>query len=86
MSVVPVIYDDISWGIVRPSPGACADLAGRNELLPIASGQAFSYHSGAGRERQEGSGPAFSPNQSLLAAFWRCRAHRPRGPPQGTAR
>jgi Transposase DDE domain len=34
MSVVPVIYDDLSWGIVRPSPGACADLAGRSELLP----------------------------------------------------
>ena len=24
MSVVPVIFDDISWGIVRPTPGACA--------------------------------------------------------------
>jgi Transposase DDE domain len=34
MSVVPAIYDDLSWGIVRPSPGACADLAGRSELLP----------------------------------------------------
>src|ERR1700730_12756591 len=38
-------------------------------LKPPASDQASSYHSDAGRERQEGPGPDFSPNRPLLAAF-----------------
>ena len=46
-----------------------ADVQSRGCSRPPASDRASSYHSGAGRERQEGSGPTFRPIDCFSLRF-----------------